>query len=252
MFLVIGCKNDNPTAAAPLVLTGNIKLYDNVGNVEKNMSGIKVTIIENQQAQYTDSLGDYTFKDVPSGTYSFKFEYMDYPVMYIKNYSVRYDNGFTKIKNPIIYYDVFGISPRAAITYHLDSLSYQNIRYYDLFADKYTDSMSYAYNIRCVSMKSHEGNSWIYIMAKKYSELSYAKDNYYIIDYGSNTLYMDTLSYTGWHFTYKRIENYGFQAGDSLYVQFIPVTSLSYYIEGEKKIFPSIGTGSKIVGTIVR
>ena len=262
--LVMGCKKDNPiTTNQSPVLTGHVYLYDDVGNAVGNMSGIKVTILQSQQTSYTDSLGNYVFDNIPAGTYNFKFEYQNYPPLFIQNYKVAYDNDKAVVDNPEFFasstggppQDVFGIAPTASVTSKIDSVWLGNIPYYDLSTGKIVDSSGYTFIFSTTNFKPRGHDCCVLLMGKTYNQVDYTLNKYLLIDCWMQIPALNaSADGSDFQYTLNTLHNSGFAKGDSLYIRIYSVSSFSYYFDATNtnRVFPSIGAGSNIVSMVVQ
>ncbi len=251
--LVAGCSRKSAVTgtSASTTLSGNIRVYNGLGGMDSNSSGVKVTIVEAQKFEYTDSSGDYTFKDIPPGTYNFKFGYRDYPPMFIPNYSVSYDaDNVCAIQNPggPTPPQPWGIGPVSTISCDIDSVHEDNIRYYNVFTGEFSNTMGY---FVIVGQRSADTllKGLVVILGKKYNQVDYASNNYVFLTYAF--VPPTDIFYP---FSINQVHDVGFVKGDSIYFRIYPVSSMSFYADPvtNQKIFPSIGAGSNIVGAVVQ
>lgn len=75
-LLLLSCKKDSDTSSTPepvVTSTGDlnlqVQLYDSLGNVETNRSGVKVLLASSSYSALTDSNGTVSFKGLKYGTY---------------------------------------------------------------------------------------------------------------------------------------------------------------------------------------
>lgn len=259
--VLVGCRKSNPVqpASPPLSLTGHLKLFNSSGPQASNSSGIKVTIMQNQQVQYTDSSGSYMFSNGPPGNYDFRFEYSDYPPIMIPDYKVTYTGDICKIQNPGVAtnYDEFGIGPTSTTLCYIDSAKFTNIISWDIFALTRSDAEWFVVTVTPAQTDtaSDLSPSNLLLIGKSVDQVEYSRHAY--LDPYSESWYvegaLEGLSYVQFQLTINYLESLGFARGDSIYFRAYPLTAPAYYVDSTtgKKVFPSIGKGSNIVGTVI-
>lgn len=246
--LILGCNSNNSetTPSTQVTLTGQIVIYDQTGIPATSSTGIKVTILENQQVQYTNSSGVYTFINVPPGIYNFKFEYKDYPPIFLFDYSVFYADNLGYIGTP----DGFGIGPESTSLCNIDSVYYANVHFYNFTEGVFTDSLGCFIFIGSSNQTDSSSAPSVLLIGKQYDQVDYGANSYVDLAYGM----AESSPFNFYYFTANFIHNIGFVKGDSIYFRAYPLTSPSFYVDTttNKKVFPSIGAGSNIVGTVVQ
>jgi len=239
LILSSGCKED--TAINQVVvksINGSVQLLSEYGMPVNNMSGIKVTLLENQTVTYTDSSGNFSFRDLAEyNKVNLKYEYSDYPI-YIKQ-----DINLTEGVNEVHWAtgQRISLSPKSAVKYSISNISpYNDHGYWFDFVGK--------------SKVKTRNYYMLIVLSKKYTNIDYVTSNYFSFSENSMVIAFPDIGVDSivWYAGKDSVglRESGFSSGDSLYVRVFPVTSHAWYSDKTtgKYIYPSIGEGSNILG----
>lgn len=256
--LVAGCRKSNPIvqpAPYTLYLKGNVWLYRGSGVVVSNSSGIKVTIKQTGQVQYTDSSGNYTFENVLPGTYDIEFDYSDYPPVKIPNYGVSYTDTVCQVTGSAEGNFGFGIGPTCTTVAQINSTLLRWVSYFHFFPPSTSDSEAFLVYFSPIATDTARTLSPFNLLfiGKNAEQVEYSKNDYNDPDWMAVYEPAGGLPFQIFSMTMSYLSSLGFAKGDSIYLRIYPLTTPTYYVDSTtgRKVFPSIGKGSNIIATVI-
>ena len=248
MIFYSSCKDNSTSPEVNTYHTyiGWVFVADSIGQVTANKnSEVKITLLETGATVFTDSSGHYTYQNLPTGTYNFKYEYSNYPIYYFQDVALNGEDG------SILHSNGSEISPRSIWDLIIDSTSYGTT----WSSGKSAPDKSIIVYFTRISPKITSNTSWLWIMSKSANDLDYSKGQYLLIEgWWSGSITPSLSSSIFHHVMYDSLRAKGFQQGDSVCIKLYSLNSISYYIDRNsgKRIYPSIGTESKIMSTILK
>ena len=105
------------------------------------------------------------------------------------------------------------------------------------------------------SPKASRFSNWLWIMSKSRNNLDYFNGQYMLIEGWSNGSLTQSINTSVSHYVlYDTLRAKGFKQGDSIYVKFYSLNSISYYIDKttKKRVYPYIGTESNVISTMMK
>lgn len=245
---MLSCKNNSTdTAVNSVDYIGWVMAIDSLYQPLQSSANIKVTLIQTGQTVLTDSLGHYSFNNITSGIYDFKYEFANYPDYYLQDVKIESSTGSVVVADKVT-----EISPKPITMYRIDSLKIGKFSIGEMTFDS-----ALSISISGESPVPLRKFVYLQLISKTKDGLGFDLIQKPILSVYTrlydSTYSTSKINSTGIYY-YHDLYALGFKKGDSIYFQYYPLCSKANYIEkkSNKIIYPYIGLASNVVSTVMK